>query len=591
MMSARLRFLFCLAVGVSGHGVWAQDSAGTGGTTSPGGTGGTGTGTGGRSPSSLLSDSPFSGGTTPSTTTPGASSASPSFRTGAASTLPEATPGTTPAGAASSFGAEPTGAEAQTRAAPTTFSLPGLYGRGPQEFTVGQGALARPRFRVTANVSVGFDDNVFQTPTNPTKVPDQEVQILVTPATPATTRVETVPSGDPLVPDTVRVVPVPAQEAVFRTERVPGLRPPERISSMITRAEAQWNIQLANRRNLFTFDLKGSAGYYWDRPGDKTEYTGALSFIYLRKLTGRAQFTAALNASYQDQPDFSQINGPTTNTGGTYLAANAKADLSYRLTPRFSSVTSVAYNAIHYTEEGQEFGNYGETTFGTELRYLFSPRFTLLGEVRYGTSVHDADPARDTTTYYILAGGELRLSRRFVATLRLGESIQTFEESGEKSSSPYLEATLSYRLARGTDIYWNARYGYEESGSADSRSLVARTGLTLKQIFSPRFQGALALNLLRNETTTETQVTVADGAPTTTIGPDGQLITVPGTLRTEDITLESVQNTIDATLSLQYVLSRRWSFNFNYSYTMVIGPEEPNDYYRQRLFFGAGYLF
>ncbi len=565
MMSFRCRLCFFLAASVCGHWAVAQES------TSP--TPGTGTGTGGQTPASLLLDSPFTGGsTTPADTT------GPSFRTGAASTLPASPPGTAPgtepAGAASAFGGEQPGTAPPLREAPTTFAIPGLYGRGPQEFVAGQGRLARPRFRFSVGASVGFDDNVFQTPTNAQGIPDQTVQVLVSPATPDTTAEVTIPSGDPLVPDRMETVVVPGARARFRNERIPGIPAPERTSSLITRTNVEWNVQMATRRDLFTFDFQGSAGYYWDRPGDKTDYTATLALIYLRKLTARAQFSANLNASYQTQPDFSQINSPTNNAGGEFLSTNAKADLSYRLTPRFSTVTSVAYNGIHFVEKAQEASNYGETTFGTELRYLFSPRLTLLGELRYSSSMYAKDEARNTTTYFALAGGELRLSRRFVATLRVGEALQTFEESGEKSSSPYVEGTLSYLLARGTALQWNVRYGFEESDSAASERIVARTGLSLTQIFSPRFQGSLALNLLRGITTT-----------------DSEVVTDLDSLRTESLTTEDVQDTIDSTLSFQYVLSRKWSFNLSYSYTMVFGPDELNDYYRQRVFVGAEYLF
>lgn len=583
MRALRFPALWILAVSACGHVAAAEQNTGT--------TGSSGSGTSGQTPASLLLDSPFSGSTTP----PGSSTASPSFRTGAASTLPETVPATTPdatqGGAASAFGPNRTEPTEPTRAAPTTFSLPGLYGSGPVEFVAGQGRLARPRFRFTVSGSIGFDDNVFQTPTNARGVPDQTVKVLVSPETPDTTMEVVIPSGDPLIPDRTTTVVVPGQKAKFRNERIPGVPAPERTSSLITRAQADWNIQFASRRDLFTFDFSGGAGYYWDRPGDKTDYTASLALIYLRKLTPRAQFTANINASYQRQPDYAQISGPSSNSGGEYLYANAKADLSYRLTPRFSTVTSVAYNAVHYLEQEQETGDFGETTFGTELRYLFSPRFTLLGEVRYSSSMHQADEARDTTTFYALLGGELRLSRRFVATLRVGEAIQTYEESGQSNSSPYVEGTLSYLLARGTALQWNLRYGYEESGSADSERLVARTGLSLTQIFSPRFQGALSLNLLRSTTTTDSEVAVAQEPSDVTIGVDGLPVATTTDVRTRTVTAEDVQDTIDATLSFQYVLTRRWSFNLSYSYTMVLGPSELNDYYRQRVFFGAEYLF
>ena len=352
-------------------------------------------------------------------------------------------------------------------------------------------------------------------------------------------------------------------------------------------------------RTLFTFDVNLGASYYWDRPGDKQEYNGGVALIYLRKLTPRAQFTASASASYQSQPDFSQINVPTSNNRGSYLTANAKADLSYRLTPRFSTVTSVSYNTLLAVEESEQSGNYGETTFGTELRYLLSPRVTLLGELRYSSSIHEEGGADDANTYFLLVGGELTLTRRFTATLRVGEALRTFSETGEKSSSPYAEATLGYRLARRTTIQWNARYGYEEAAAPNTTVIVARTGLSLSHIFSPRLQGTLALNALRSTTTTTSEQVdpgIGEYARVSTGNRFGidRNDDLGGAGRAKDrerdqLSLE--QDTIDATLAFQYALSRRWSLNLSYSYTMVIGPEKPDDYYRQRVFLGAAYVF
>ena len=268
---------------------------------------------------------------------------------------------------------------------------------------------------------------------------------------------------------------------------------PQRLGSFVTRTDAKWDVQMANRRTLFTFDLGGGVDYYWDRPGTKADYTGNLSLVYLRKLTGRAQFTMSVDSSYQSQPDFSQPNLPTSNNVGPYLNTNVKADLSYRLTPRFSTVTSVSYSALTYEEQTQSNANYASTTFGTELRYLFSPRLTLLGELRYSSDMHANDARLNTTSYFLILGGELTLSKRFNTSLRLGEVVQSFSESQTKASSPYAEATLNYRLGQGTTIQFNARYGYEESGSGEYPNLVARSGLQMTQIFSPRLQGTAGL--------------------------------------------------------------------------------------------------
>jgi hypothetical protein len=579
-----------------------------------------------------MTTNPFAPDSKPATTTPG-SPGSPSFRTGEASLFPDSTngqPGAIPAapgaapGAASNFGTEQTGAGV-TRTPPATFTVPGLYGRNPQQFVVGEGRLARPRFRFNGKISTGYDDNVFQTPTHPQTQRPQKIPILVTPGNTETTALVTVPSGDPLVPDSEELVQIPAQAPKFRYQKIPGTTAPERIGSFVTRSSVGWDVQLASRRNLFTFDINAGNSYYWDRPGKKSEYTGSLALIYLRKITGRAQFTLAFNASYQSQPDFSQVNSPTNNNRGSYLTTNAKADLSYRLTPRFSTVTSVAYNSLYSMEKSQSSGDFGETTFGTELRYLFSPRITLLGELRYSSSAHKDNVDLDTNTYFLLLGGELTLTRRFTASIRIGESMQTYSESGQKSSSPYVETSLDYRLARGTTIEWNGRFGYEESGIANGENIVARSGLTLTHIFSPRLQASASVNLVHTQMTSTSEVAVQTTDPTsattqatstasnttattaatdTTAGTDSTATAdstttsdkqtkakKPVTPETKSVTTKTTQETIDATLGLNYTLSRRWSFNLSYTYTMSLGPVETSDYYRQQIFFGAEFQF
>ena len=77
-------------------------------------------------------------------------------------------------------------------------------------------------------------------------------------------------------------------------------------------------------------------------------------------------------------------------------------------------------------------------------------------------------------------------------------------------------------------------------------------------------------------------------APTPTPTPKPAKPVVP---KTKTVVLETVQDTVDATIGLHYTASRRWGFNLSYTYTMVIGPEDFNDYYRQQLFLGAEFQF
>ena len=458
-------------------------------------------------------------------------------------------------GAASAFGE---GQAKPPAAAEPSYSIPGAYGRPAQQFTAGEGRLARPRFRYTGSVSFGYDDNVRQTPTHSEGTPDIVVEVLDSPGTPARLETGIGPDGAPIT------VVVPGAGPTTKKIVIPGMPGQKRIGSFLTRGNVGVDVQFASRKTLFTFDLKTGADWYWDRPGKDVDYTGSLALLYLRRLTPRIQFTTSANASYQTQPDLTQVN-TSTRQGGAFLSLTTKMDLTYRMTPRFSTVASVGYSAVRYQEKVQQLGDFGDTTFGLEARYLFSPRFTLLGEVRYSSVSYSTTVARDSHSVFALLGGELALSRRFRATLRLGAAQRTFDESGTNSIAPYAETTLSYQLAKATLIQFNGRYGFEEPPDAGSKLLSMRAGLNLVQSFSPRLRGTLGANVVRQTTTTSATSTAAE--------------------------TERVNNTVDCAIGFEYNLSRHWTLNTNYSYTTGFGSVAASDYYRNRVFVGAEYDF
>ena len=565
--------LFTVSSVLAGPG-WAQDT--TGGTAAPGGAssafgtpapGATGTGTGGVTP-----------GTTTGGTIPGTGSSStfgtnppgtgPGTGTGTGvkkpATSPFALPGTDPGtgtdlngnvtGAASTFGEGPAKKPADEAA---TYNIPGGYGKPAQQFTAGEGRLARPKFRYTGSVSFGYDDNVFQTPTN-SGTPDQVVRAQVSPAIAARTEVGIGPNGE------VVTVVIPGTGVKTRNLVIAGRPGTRRIGSFLTRANVGVDVQFASRKTLFTFDLKTGADLYWDRPGKDVDYTGSLALMYLRRLTPRLQFTANVNAAYQTQPDLSQIN-TSVSQGGSFLTTGGKVDLSYRFTPRISTVVSLSYDSLRYTETAQQLNDSNTLTLGTQLRYLYSPQLTLVGEGRYSLVSYNTDSTRDAHTAFLLLGGDIALSRRFTSTVRLGASTRTFDNGNGSATSPYGEVTLDYLLAKATVVRLNGRYGFEDTRAASSKLLSLRSGLSVVQSFSPRLRGSLGLNYVRQKTTS----TATGTAPS----------------------LADITNTVDSTIGFEYSLTREWTLNANYSYSREFGTFSLREYYRNRVFVGAEFVF
>jgi opacity protein-like surface antigen len=275
------------------------------------------------------------------------------------------------------------------------------------------------------------------------------------------------------------------------------------------------------------------------------------------------QFSATASMAYLSQPDVRLINGPSQNVGD-YFTASAKADLSYRWAKRFSTVTSLSYNSLLYTETTQQTGNFYQTTFGTEGRYLWSSRLTVLGEVRYGLTTYDQSPELDSTTTYLLIGAEYALSSRMNATLRVGEAMRSFTNAsmgGASSAAPYLESTLSWRFNPTGFLSWNSRFGFEEPPNAQSEVLGFRTGLSAVQAFSARLRGSAGLTYVHRTTTNDTAQT------------------------------DFTEQAFDLNVGLEYAYSKRLSLNASYVFTDSFSDNKSSDYYRNRIFLGAEYSF
>ncbi|MDB6172844.1 MAG: hypothetical protein JWL59_2155 [Chthoniobacteraceae bacterium] len=420
---------------------------------------------------------------------------------------------------------------------------------------------------------MGYDDNIFQTPTKSKGTEAVTVPVEVEPAIPA--HLEQRPAfrfippsiGDgglyvpgKTVPNGFQNVVVPATPAkIENVVVVPAQPAAKRAGSAVTQASASADMQIFTARSLFTFDVNGSASEYWSRPGGKTDYNGAAVFSFLYRLTPRLQFTSQFNGAYLSQPDLSRINTPQDQSGSNYLTTNAKSDLTYRWNRRVTSVFSISDNALIYADKAQEAGNYNETVFGTELRYLWSARVTYLSEVRFSKISYQGSETRDADTIYALIGAEARLTNRFSGTVRLGASMRTFTLEGDLSSTPYLEGSIAYRS--GPTTIWNltTRFGFEEPFAAGQERQVFRSGLSYSKTFSPRLSGLASSNFVFESTS---------AAAT-----------------------KSSSSSYDANARLEYRLTKSVSLNTNVSYLKANSGSSVTDYYRIRCFFGLEYTF
>lgn len=416
---------------------------------------------------------------------------------------------------------------------------------------------------------MGFDDNTQQTPDRE-NIPDQVVTQVI-PAQPeisttVTTRVFEGnidnPIGGGFVPTyrtvSKKVVLRPAvPEQVIET-KVPGVDFGERNASVVSRVDLRMDAQWTTGRSAFTLDGRVGAEYYWNRDVDPMQYNGSLAATYTRRLGPKTQFTGNLSLSYQSQPDYSQVNlVDTPGSSGSYFAGNMKFDLSYRWAPRFSTVTSLTGNSILY-EGTRTASNYYELGLGNEFRWMQSAKTTWVGELRYSELQYLEGTLGATDTAFLLLGADLSLTRRIRATIRLGESIRSYETGGS-ASTPYGEVSLVYQPTRRDQIVASFRYGFEQTASPTDESVVGRVSAGYTRTFSPRMVGSMNVNYVSTSTTS--------------VGSDV----------TNDV--------FDGSLVLNYMFTRRFSANARYSYTLSTTSTGTNDYDRSRFFLTGEYEF
>lgn len=417
---------------------------------------------------------------------------------------------------------------------------------------------------------MGFDDNTQQTPDRE-NIPDQVVTQVI-PAQPEIAYIQetrvvipgefNTPIGGGFTPkyrvERKKVVLRPAVPEQTIETVVPGVDYGERNASVVSRVDLRMDAQWTTGRSAFILDGRLGAEYYWNRDVDPMQYNGSLGATYTRRLGPKTQFTGNLSLSYQSQPDYSQVNlVDTPGSSGSYFAGNMKFDLSYRWAPRFSTVTSLSGNSILY-EGNRTASNYYEIALGNEFRWMQSAKTTWVGELRYSELQYLEGELGATDTAFLLLGADLNLTRRIRATVRLGESIRSYETGGS-ASTPYGEVSLVYQPTRRDRLDASFRYGFEQTASPTDESVVGRVSAGYSHTFSPRMVGALNVNYVNTSTTSS------------------------GSDVTSDV--------FDGSLVLNYMFTRRFSMNARYSYTLSKTSTGFNDYDRSRFFLTGEYEF
>ena len=313
--------------------------------------------------------------------------------------------------------------------------------------------------------------------------------------------------------------------------------------------------------------LNGGVTYYYTRPGNKFDYTGALNLQGSYKLNQRLTLNFSTNTAYLAQPDL-EIAGTSARNNGDYFFSSTTIAGAYQWSEKFSTDTKYNFTPFFYVEESlNDSQGRIEQTIGQSFRWLVLPKSTAVLEYRVNPVTYYIAPL-DNFGQFFLAGFDQVFSPKFKLNGRGGAELRFYNSDNNNPEyfGPYAEANGIYEYQRNSSIGLNLRYGTEASGlnGAATRETF-RIGFNAIQGITPKlsFQGGLNYqNNFYNE------------------------------FDKQDPNSDFYENVIEFSVGANFKITKNLMLQGGYTYTIDMAPEsEQLSYQRNVVFVGANMQF
>ena len=313
--------------------------------------------------------------------------------------------------------------------------------------------------------------------------------------------------------------------------------------------------------------LNGGVTYYYTRPGNKFDYTGALNLQGSYKLNQRLTLNFSTNTAYLAQPDL-EIAGTSARNNGDYFFSSTTIAGAYQWSEKFSTDTKYNFTPFFYVEESlNDSQGRIEQTIGQSFRWLVLPKSTAVLEYRVNPVTYYSAPL-DNFGQFFLAGFDQVFSPKFKLNGRGGAELRFYNSDNNNPEyfGPYAEANGIYEYQRNSSIGLNLRYGTEASGlnGAATRETF-RIGFNAIQGITPKlsFQGGLNYqNNFYNE------------------------------FDKQDPNSDFYENVIEFSVGANFKITKNLMLQGGYTYTIDMAPEsEQLSYQRNVVFVGANMQF
>lgn len=223
----------------------------------------------------------------------------------------------------------------------------------------------------------------------------------------------------------------------------------------------------------YTYGLK----YYED--SDEVDHAHDVALKVSHAFSEQTKFDLTDTFSIAQEP---QIDDPVfatpLRTESDYIRNVARASLSLQTTELLGF--ELAYANYFYDYDGEGLGSYSalldrlEHYFTLDSRWTVSP--TTIGVVGYRYSITDytsdddiiaGTPAdsRDSTSHYAYVGADQTFNPNLTGSVRLGAQFVDYDSGGD-DTSPYVDASLTYRYLPGSSFQLGARHQHSSTDVA-----------------------------------------------------------------------------------------------------------------------------
>lgn len=317
--------------------------------------------------------------------------------------------------------------------------------------------------------------------------------------------------------------------------------------------------------------------YYFDAPYDMDDLNSQsrAGINLTHRFTERLRFSSQNFIAYEMEPDYS-YGYASTRSNGEYFYWNTDNSIGFRWTERVATYTGLRLSGTDYQDSNVQNNDRFTWEAYNQFRYQLSPQTVLTMDYRYGQTSGNG-VASDSTNQYLLFGAEHRFSPQTIGIIRAGAQFRDVD-SGDDTTSPYLEAAFNWQATQALRLRSYARYGIEDYDTvqningdpveyADRRTL--RLGVSGEYTINPMvaiFGGV-------------------DYLPTRY--QSGTFVTLPGTPAAED----KDEDIINAYIGVSYRINEFMSATASYNYSNSSSDFDFRDYDRNRFSIGISAEF